>query len=95
MWGSYICSGPLNQIGVEKLEYNGQKMGQKKCHGNIAIFERVLNSIVVSPFIVVLLLTKKNSSAKVFKKTVFDKSMYHYSIVYDLADFCYWLFTPC
>ena len=59
MWGSYICSGPLNQIGVEKLEYNGQKMGQKKCHGNIAIFERVLNSIVVSPFIVVLLLTKK------------------------------------
>ena len=95
MWGSYICSGPLNQIGVEKLEYNGQKMGQKKCRGNIAIFERVLNSIVVSPFIVVLLLTKKIQAQRFLKKTVFDKSMYHYSIVYDLADFCYWLFTPC
>ena len=68
MWGSYICSGPLNQIGVEKLEYNGQKMGQKKCHGNIAIFERVLNSIVVSPFIVVLLLTKKIQAQRFLKK---------------------------
>ena len=68
MWGSYICSGPLNQIGVEKLEYNGQKMGQKKCHGNIAIFERVLNSIVVSPFIVVLLVTKKIQAQRFLKK---------------------------
>ena len=69
MWGSYICSGPLNQIGVEKLEYNGQKMGQKKCRGNIAIFERVLNSIVISPFMVVCTsLDKKKIQAQRFLK---------------------------